>query len=606
MTNANSKPHEVVFAAIVYLSGQCNGAIDVDGAGFNKFDATNGHRMADIIRSGGSLSMLDYQRALGFVTKYRKQLELRAIAVNCEVTDEPLSAQEININKANLNNQQIHAFDGVVAWATKEHGESKAVLIGYAGTGKTYLMQRIAKELQSHNKDVCFTAPTNKACQVLSKMALENNLRVDVMTTHKLLGLAIERDHDGNNVLEQASEPSYYKYDLVLIDEASMISAEMDAFIPLSVDTKFLFMGDPCQLPPITSKKKGAKKDLAGFTPALPLAYLPSAPIEEEPKDNTISPCFSLDKQWHLTEVVRYDGAIFKYVTDIRENINHKQLPFKQFKRNEFESLNSDEWHQQLITRFKAIIDNGDYQKDSNLLRALAYTNRRVQEINDFIRDEIYGKNIAPYIVGERLIAKEMIQGNWQEIKQKMDDDFNINRYSWSEQKWNTGSKYTILNSCGECTITDVESQFITVQGSKFATWRLEIETDLGDRAVVNILDLSEKDKSIQLFGGWRKLILTMPNNTPSERDDRKTEWKKFYRALDALCVMPSGNTFMRKLQYAFALTIHQSQGSTFETVFADTSNVYGCPEVKLRNQLLYVMGSRASKKLFLHDKFKA
>ena len=145
MTNANSKPHEEVFEAIVYLSDHCNGATSEDGAGFSKFDAANGHRMADIIREGKSLSMLDYQRALGFITKYKKQLSDRPVAIAIK---EPKSA-----NREGLNEQQSAAFDGIIDWFGDRNGSRQSLLEGYAGTGKTHNVQRIAKEIQQVYKD---------------------------------------------------------------------------------------------------------------------------------------------------------------------------------------------------------------------------------------------------------------------------------------------------------------------------------------------------------------------------------------------------------------------------------------------------------------------
>lgn len=495
----------------------------------------------------------------------------------CEVTtDEPLPAQEININKANLNNQQVRAFDGICQWAKKKHGLGVAVLIGYAGTGKTYTVQRIAKQLQSERFKICFTAPTHKATHVLESMASDADLNVTIMTIFKLLGLTVEHDHDGVTTINQNSESSAYKYDLIVVDECSMIGSELFDYIPQNTDTKFLFMGDPCQLPPIDKK---ANQDADNELP--------------------ISPTFEISPQWHLTEVVRYDGAIFKYVTDIRENIDAPKLPLRKYKRRELEAMPSDEWETELCDRFKEVIADDSHP---DKLRVLAWTNNRVQALNNLIRAEIYGANAKPYIKGERLIAKEIVKADF-EIAQMMHDD--IHDLDWKERRWETGNSYTLMNSCAECTVESATQSSVTFfDGSVWNVWELVVETDLGDLATVSILDISEKEHCSKYFGGWKKQILEIPNITPENRKTRKAEWAKFYQHLDLLCLKPQGNGFIRKLQYAFALTIHQSQGSTFETVFADVSNVYGCKDIKLRNQLLYVQGSRASKELILLSKF--
>jgi hypothetical protein len=134
----------------------------------------------------------------------------------------------------------------------------------------------------------------------------------------------------------------------------------------------------------------------------------------------------------------------------------------------------------------------------------------------------------------------------------------------------------------------------------EFEGWYLDVLTDLGDRATIFIVDESEKTKVMAVCGGAKKAIL----DTHLEHRDRAEQWAKWYKGLNELGLKSSGNSFMRKLQYAFALTIHQSQGSTFKTVFADASNVFGCQDTELRNKLLYVQGSRASQELYLLNNF--
>lgn len=53
-------------------------------------------------------------------------------------------------------------------------------------------------------------------------------------------------------------------------------------------------------------------------------------------------------------------------------------------------------------------------------------------------------------------------------------------------------------------------------------------------------------------------------------------------------------------LRHAEALTIHKSQGSTFDTVFVDLPSLYTCRNPNERRRLLYVACSRARNKLYL------
>jgi hypothetical protein len=535
-TNESSE----VLAAIVYLADRCNGATSEDGAGFNKFDADNGHRMAEIIRSGKSLSMIDFQRALSFARKYRKQLS------------EAETIQSYSPNREGLNEQQAAAFDGIVDWFGDRNASRQCLLVGYAGTGKTFTVQRIAKELQG--KKICFTSPTHKANQVLSQMAHDAGLKVHVMTIHSLLGLSLKYDKFGKQKIEQKSEDKSYKYDFVVIDEGSMIGSELNGFIE-DMQARYLVMGDPAQLPPIGDDEQ------------------------------SVSPVFSIPDRWDLTTVVRYDGAIFRYVTDIRENISAKKLPFPKFELGAFDKFAANEWMTNLIERYKKALENDD--QDPNGIRALAWTNKRVQEINTTVRTALYGSD-SPYRRNERLVAKDLIE------LQHPDGDFR------SGYTWATGSNTVLMHSCDECVIEDYRAGIKRVFDTDFNGWYLDILTDLGDRATIFTVDESEKTKVMAVCGGAKKNIL----DTHLEHRERSEMWRLWYKGLNELGLKSSGNSFMRKLQYAFALTIHQSQGSTFKCVFADASNVFGCQDVEIRNKLLYVQGSRASQELYLLNNF--
>jgi DNA replication protein DnaC len=542
-TQNKSTETEQVLAAIVYLADRCDGANAEDGAGFSAFDADNGHRMAALIREGRSLSMIDYQRALSFCRKYKKQLSDRPIAV---------TEKAISPNREGLNEQQAAAFDGITQWFGDRNGSRQSLLVGYAGTGKTFTVQRIAKELAG--KKICFTSPTHKANQVLSQMAHAAGLQVEVMTIHSLLGLSLKYDKFGKQRIIQKSDDKSYKYDFVVLDEGSMVSSELNEFIEC-MQARYLVMGDPAQLPPIGDDEK------------------------------PISPVFDIPDRFVLTKVVRYDGAIYKYVTDIRENIAAKRLPFHKYELGTFDKFASDEWMKNVIERYKKAHQSDE--QDPNGIRALAWTNKRVQDINSTVRAAIYGSD-TPYTHNERLVAKDLIE------LQHPDGDWR------SGYTWATGSNTVLMHSCDECVIKHFRQGIKKVFDADFEGWYLDVLTDLGDRATIFIVDESEKTKVMAVCGGAKKAIL----DTHLEHRDRAEQWAKWYKGLNELGLKSSGNSFMRKLQYAFALTIHQSQGSTFKTVFADASNVFGCQDTELRNKLLYVQGSRASHELYLLNNF--
>ena len=127
------------------------------------------------------------------------------------------------------------------------------VLCGYAGTGKTYLIDYIVKDLGLvAGESVAFVAPTGKAASVLVRGGTPAG------TVHSLIYTReedIEVDENGEIVSERflrfaKKEKIGKDLRLVVVDETSMVSDEVLKDL-LSFGVKCLFCGDPAQLPPV-------------------------------------------------------------------------------------------------------------------------------------------------------------------------------------------------------------------------------------------------------------------------------------------------------------------------------------------------------------------
>ncbi len=154
------------------------------------------------------------------------------------------------------------------------------ILKGYAGTGKTTLMRFLIKALAEKGKHYRLLASTGRAAKVLANLSEANG---QTSTIHSMVysfnGLNKEFeekeepkvDKDGQlflvfepSKLDEKSSPET----VYIVDEASMVSDVVTKDVTqakfgdgrllkdlLSYDqrsgSKFLFVGDPCQLPPI-------------------------------------------------------------------------------------------------------------------------------------------------------------------------------------------------------------------------------------------------------------------------------------------------------------------------------------------------------------------
>ena len=94
------------------------------------------------------------------------------------------------------------------------------------------------------------SAPTHKA-----KKVLMSTTNMNAQTLHSLLGLRPDVDLDNFNPNDPEfapiAVPKITDYDLVIIDESSMINEDLYNIIvdeTKNTQTKVLFMGDPCLL----------------------------------------------------------------------------------------------------------------------------------------------------------------------------------------------------------------------------------------------------------------------------------------------------------------------------------------------------------------------
>ncbi len=129
------------------------------------------------------------------------------------------------------------------------------VLSGYAGTGKTFLIDYVVRE-ELHLKagaEAVFVSPTGKAAANLVKNGTVAG------TVHSLIYMrdGDEFDVDENGEIIETRALSFIKREcidekirLIIVDEASMVNEEV-LYDLLSFGVKCLFSGDGAQLPPV-------------------------------------------------------------------------------------------------------------------------------------------------------------------------------------------------------------------------------------------------------------------------------------------------------------------------------------------------------------------
>ena len=422
-----------------------------------------------------------------------------------------------------LSAQQQQALEQLHQFVTSS--ERLFVLEGYAGTGKTTLLQAFAAQLKEQGDDrvIAFSAFTNKATKVLAQMVTAWNLKIDCLTCCQLLGLKPQINQETGEqefVPDKTQQNSFSAYALVVIDECSMVNQNLwelllNEIAGLFTTTQILFVGDPAQLPPVN--------EVASQT------------------------FLSVANKAVLTEVVRYGGAIGILAESIRCNLNVPFLPRFRTDINPDKTegtviMSAAAWQQQLIRAFSSERS----QADPDYVRAVAYTNKRVHGLNRSIRDAIFGQDVSRFVEGERLIAMSPVFGRPDEI---------------------------VMQTSSECWVQSVDEDEV----QQWRVWSLEVESDEGRRLTLPVLHESE-------FVRFQRKLQQL---------SELKRWKDFWRLKQQA---------FANVTYSYALTIHKSQGSTFQNVFVDLPNVMRNRKVRERNQLLYVAVTRAAQRLFIRD----
>lgn len=173
-----------------------------------------------------------------------------------------------------LSEEQKQVMASTIDWYRKPIKESQVYyLYGYAGTGKSTIVNQTIEELKAHAKckKVVTAAYTGKATSVLQKKGVEN-----AQTIHSLLYYPA-KDENEKLFWIKRDDTAADLADLIVLDECSMIGDDIADDIK-ALGRKVLVIGDPGQLPPINREP--------GFYTSSPDAFL--SQIHRQAADNPI------------------------------------------------------------------------------------------------------------------------------------------------------------------------------------------------------------------------------------------------------------------------------------------------------------------------------
>lgn len=449
---------------------------------------------------------------------------------------EPKSEQEI------AKDEQEEALDKLKSFV--KSNEIAISLVGAAGTGKTHCTGKFINWLDSQNIEYAVAAPTHKA-----KLVIESLSKHQAQTLHQLLALSpnieiLELDYrDLLFEIKKSDKKLGIPYKgIVIVDEASMINNDMfDLLIDKVKEngSKVIFIGDHAQLKPVA--------------------------------DENISKVFTLPNKIALTKIWRQkeDSPVMEYLNKLREEpiFNFHTIKGKEDSVKVFN--NTKEFFKEISPILKQTVETGDILNS----KILAYTNARVNAFNDVSRKLIFGTEGTANEFNE----KEILTGY---------DNFEFE----GDKFWNS-MDYVLMNK------PKMISEMIPycplpVNGYYLVLYDSVYKRDL------NVFVLSKRNENHTLLLLSNLIEQTRLEAIKAFGKKRSELWRKYFQMINSFATsfdLYYGNRVIKKktFGYGYAQSVHKSQGSSYNTVMIDISNIFKVrTEMELR-QLEYVALSR-------------
>lgn len=414
---------------------------------------------------------------------------------------------------------------------------------GAAGTGKTTDLAHSVQYCIDENIPYVVCAFTHKACEIL-RSKLPNN--VLVVTLHSFLKKRPSINQDATstahvNVSIKVGEQTIIPK-VVFIDEYSMVGEKdwldlgemQDSNYDGIPEMKVCWLGDPHQLPPVG--------DVACVKP-------------------------EGDYQVFLTKIYRNDNPLQIPLTALISYMGGEEpKPLDSVPEYFERGLN--------------IIEEYCSSKHESII--LAYTNERVEEINESIHHKFTGRREVES--GDTVFSPQTRQ-QYTFIRWLPGPEVTYIDMSWTDQL-HLGSKYHTLEhliNTDLCEFAELEDEDgeIVIHAVIFGHYQYKIKTsELQNEAVEANRAIEDEYKGYKA-SGWSRA-----NPTHPMARKRAKAWRDCLSFKD--CVLC--------LDFPYAMTVHKSQGSTYPSVYLDMDDIskVASRDFSMYLRLAYVGISRA------------
>lgn len=539
--------------------------------------------------------------------------------LNIDTENNIVQIEKINYeekNKTKFNNEQEN-----VVKLIKSNIDLKIVLIitGIAGSGKSFTILNAFDTIDVNlsKKKICFSAPTNSVVEASKKYkkTLEKYFKkVDYLTTSALLGEKCVYDNNGDkSFIIHDKYIKIDKYDIIVIDEISMVKDQHINYIKNNPKALFILLGDKNQLDPVESS------------------------------DTSILDNYNIS----LTKNMRCSNDLINKMNSfLIHNIENYKNNYIDFIKNFYKlayNLKNDK-NIYIIHKKQDLIDLYIKLYKTDLTIIGNYKNETCVKLNNVIQEQIIFNNniicIDNYFVGQQIVfleayedyntsdfdtiqniktskyVFEIIDSNVfiKNIENTLLDSKQIDKYydkiktekctselckTYNIEDKNLYKYQVLFNYLISISKTGKSIRLLFKKMNDFEDVNVNIITLQKNK--VNVLHSNYISKHINLYNNIKKDINTINKNITKSSLKIKKFYNDFiiqtlYYILDKYRI-----DIFAKITSAFSCTIHRLQGCSIDNMFVNVEDIFRMLEDKNKLKCLYTAISRCSKILVLY-----